>query len=54
MPTQTGDRIPEVRLEAVTGGPARPLWTAELFAGKKVVLIGVPAAFSPTCSDSRA
>lgn len=52
MPIQPGDRIPNVPLEAVTGGPTRTLSTADIFAGKRVVLFGVPGAFTPTCSDS--
>ncbi len=52
MPIQTGDRIPDIRLEAVTGGPTRSLSTEEIFAGKRVVVFGVPGAFSPTCSDA--
>jgi len=30
----------------------RSVSTREIFAGKRVVLFGVPGAFSPTCSDS--
>jgi peroxiredoxin len=47
---QKGDRIPAATL-AIMGekGPV-PLTTAEIFDGKKVVLVSVPGAFTPTCS----
>ena len=51
MPIQAGDRIPEATVMQMTDmGPAA-VSTAELFAGKKVVLFGVPGAFTPTCSN---
>lgn len=49
MPLSVGDRIPEaVLFEAGEGGPNK-LPTADLFGGRKVVLIGMPGAFTPTC-----
>ncbi len=46
-----GDRVPAATFR--TPGPDGPatLTTADVFAGKKVALFAVPAAFSPTCSD---
>jgi peroxiredoxin len=34
------------------GGP-KPLPTKEVFAGKKVVLFGLPGAMTPTCSEKQ-
>ena len=34
----------------MTADGPKPLTTAEVFAGKKVVLFSVPGAFTPTCS----
>ena len=49
MTLSAGDRVPEVTLfESGDGGP-KPVGTAELFAGRKVVLVGMPGAFTPTC-----
>ncbi len=50
MAIQVGDKMPE-GIFGIMGdsGPAT-LSTQELFAGKKVVLISVPGAFTPTCS----
>ena len=45
-----GEKIPEIELNVMTSdGPTR-LSTLELCEGKKVVLFGVPGAFTPTCS----
>jgi peroxiredoxin len=51
MPLKIGDRLPDATFR--TPAPEGPLTlsTADVFAGKKVVLFAVPAAFSPTCSQ---
>lgn len=50
MTIAVGDRLPDVTFKTFTAdGPAN-LTTEEVFAGKKVVLFGVPGAFTPTCS----
>jgi peroxiredoxin len=47
-----GDKIPDVPLKAVTAGDVTDVRTGEVLGSGKVVLFGVPAAFSPTCSDA--
>jgi peroxiredoxin len=52
MAIHIGDRIPSAKVRITTEeGPA---WktTDELFQGKKVVLFGVPGAFTGTCHKS--
>ena len=62
-PVQEGDRIPRdvsfqtrVRIDAPPDEPNPFDWknitTADLFAGKRVVLFALPGAFTPTCSSS--
>ena len=49
MTIQVGDRIPAGTFKTMTAdGPAN-LSTEELLAGKTVVLVSVPGAFTPTC-----
>lgn len=48
---QAGDKIPSKKLMAVGPDGAREVSTDEVFAGKRVVLFGVPGAFTPTCSN---
>jgi len=50
MTIAVGDKIPESTLMQMTGDGPAPVSTADLFAGKKVVLFAVPGAFTPTCS----
>lgn len=51
MTMQVGEKIPDVKLKAVTAeGEQKEIGTHELFQGKKAILFGVPGAFTPTCS----
>ncbi len=50
MPITAGQTIPEGTFTHMTPDGPRPITTRELFAGKRVVLFGVPGAFTPTCS----
>ena len=50
MTISIGDRIPAATLKTVDAEGARDVATDEVFAGKRVVLFGVPGAFTPTCS----
>jgi peroxiredoxin len=45
-----GDRIPEATLKEKTSDGVSDISTTEFFAGRTVVLFGVPGAFTPTCS----
>ncbi len=50
MTISVGDAMPEgVMVTMGPDGPA-PVNSKELFGGKKVVLFGLPGAFTPTCS----
>jgi peroxiredoxin len=49
MTLSVGDRVPSADLfEPGAGGPEK-LTTDALFKGRKVVLVGMPGAFTPTC-----
>jgi peroxiredoxin len=52
MTIQSGDRLPDATFKTVTPDGAVNVSTGELFANKKVVLFGVPGAFTPTCSNN--
>jgi glutaredoxin/glutathione-dependent peroxiredoxin len=49
MTIKVGDRLPEATFTVMTADGPKPLTTADVFAGKKVVLFAVPGAFTPTC-----
>lgn len=50
MTIASGETIPSMTImESTADGPAK-ISTDELFGGKKVVLFGLPGAFTPTCS----
>ena len=50
MAIKEGDKLPDATF--MTYGPEgpRPITTDEVFKGKRVALIAVPGAFTPTCS----
>jgi len=50
MTIKVGDKIPSAKLKYMgANGPAETT-TDDLFKGKKVVVFGLPGAFTPTCS----
>lgn len=46
---KVGDKLPDVTFRTISDGKMAPLTTADIFKGKRVVLIGMPGAFTPTC-----
>jgi peroxiredoxin len=47
-----GDRLPDATFRVVTPEGVKPRTVAEVFKGKRVVLIGMPGAFTPTCNKN--
>jgi peroxiredoxin len=50
MAIKSGDSMPSATLYEMGDDGPGPVSTDDLFAGKKVVVFGVPGAFTPTCS----
>lgn len=50
MTIQVGEKVPSVDLAVMGDDGPEGLSTDDLFAGKKVIVFGVPGAFTPTCS----
>jgi peroxiredoxin len=46
---KVGDKLPEATFRTIEDGKMAPRTTSEIFKGKRVVLVGVPGAFTPTC-----
>ncbi|KAK3712855.1 hypothetical protein QZH41_006944 [Actinostola sp. cb2023] len=51
MPIKVGDPIPSVEVMEET--PANKVNVAQLFEGKKGILLAVPGAFTPGCSKAK-
>ncbi len=51
MTLAPGDRFPDIELVRMADGRPRPVSSGELLARRRVVLVAVPGAFTPTCSD---
>ena len=49
MTIAVGESLPNVTLTLVTPDGPKPVATKDYFAGKTVVLFGLPGAFTPTC-----
>lgn len=50
MTIKIGDKIPETTLSVITEDGPVDKTTGEVFGGRKVVVFGLPGAFTPTCS----
>jgi peroxiredoxin len=51
MTLAVGSRVPHAAFKIMTDTGPSELTTEQLFNGKKVVLFGVPGAFTPTCHN---
>lgn len=51
MTIKVGDRVPEVTVREMTEDGVQRRSVGELTRGKRVVIIGLPGAFTPTCSS---
>ncbi|GAB2781781.1 peroxiredoxin [Halomonas shantousis] len=52
MTLSVGDKIPDVTIKTNGANGPEDISTAELFAGRRVVLFAVPGAFTPGCSNT--
>ncbi|MGK6320432.1 peroxiredoxin [Sphingomonas sp. DT-204] len=50
MTIKVGDRLPSTQLVRATENGPEAVSTDEFFKGRKVALVAVPGAFTPTCS----
>ncbi|MCV0395683.1 MAG: peroxiredoxin [Rhizobiaceae bacterium] len=50
MTIAVGETLPDVTFKTITADGPTALSTADIFSGRKIVLFGVPGAFTPTCS----
>lgn len=49
MSIEVGQRLPEATFHVLTPDGVEPRTTADVFTGKRIVLVAVPGAFTPTC-----
>jgi len=49
MTIKIGDKLPNATFRRLTPDGPKPTTTDEYFAGRKIVLFGLPGAFTPTC-----
>lgn len=52
MTIAVGQKLPDATFKTNSADGPKELSTAEVFGGKKVVLFGVPGAFTPTCNNN--
>ena len=52
MTIATNQKLPDVSFKTNASDGPKDVTTADIFAGRKVVLFGVPGAFTPTCNNN--
>jgi len=50
MTISAGDSVPQIDFTTMTADGPSPISADDIFKGKKVILFGIPGAFTPTCS----
>ncbi len=50
MTIKVGDKLPDATFMTMGPDGPKPVTAAEVFGGKRVALLAVPGAFTPTCS----
>ena len=50
MTISINDNFPNQELRILIDGEVQNINSADYFSGKKIVLVGVPGAFTPTCA----
>ena len=53
LPIEVGQEVPNVSFPVRIDGEWSSVNTKEQFAGKRVILFGLPGAFTPTCSSQQ-
>ncbi len=51
MTIAVGERIPDVELRRMEGSGPQPVGSVEVLGRGRVVIFGLPGAFTPTCTD---
>lgn len=54
MAIAVGDRLPQTTFRVITAEGPSPRTTDDIFKGRRVLLVGVPGAFTPTCHRNHA
>lgn len=52
MTITIGQKLPDITFRTDTSDGPKEVSTADIFAGRKIVLFGVPGAFTPTCNKN--
>ncbi len=53
LPIEVGQEVPNVDFPVRVNGEWSNINTTEEFAGKRVIIFGLPGAFTPTCSTQQ-
>jgi peroxiredoxin len=52
MPIEAGDTVPSATLKQMTPDGIKDVELQSLLSGKKVILFGLPGAYTPVCSTA--
>src|SRR5690348_5747153 len=52
LPNREGQTVPDISFRVRRNGEWATVTTADIFAGKNVIVFSLPGAFTPTCSST--